>query len=240
MDLIDANINNLTTLWKTGGKLAGFYNEYKRYSLSISETGEWPNRLWFNEALEEPLIKTIQKKWNLSKVSVPIWGENMEQKASILKSAGFKERHSQVAMSRSLMQVAVPSERVVMSQVKSEPEAAIWSKLFEEAFGYEISANTVSRTMDFIAYFIGEHHGIPIGTVMLFMDKQGVAGIHSIGILPAQRRKGFAEEILIHILHAAKLAGASYATLQASEMGMGLYAKMGFQKDFQIKTYFKP
>jgi len=72
------------------------------------------------------------------------------------------------------------------------------------------------------------------------MDKQGVAGIHSMGILPAQRRKGYAEEILIHMLHAAKLEGAAYATLQASEMGRGLYAKMGFQQDFQIKTFFKP
>jgi len=90
----------------------------------------------------------------------------MEEKASILKSAGFIEKHSQVAMLRSLMQVPRPFERVVMRQVKSESEAAIWSKLFEEAFGYEISVNTVSRTMDNMAYFIGEHLGSPIGTVV--------------------------------------------------------------------------
>jgi N-acetylglutamate synthase-like GNAT family acetyltransferase len=117
--------------------------------------------------------------------------------------------------------------------------AKTWSQLFQDAFGYEISIDTVYKTKNSIEYYIGKHNGVPVGTAVLFVDSHGIAGIHSMGIIPSQRRKGYAEKLLIHMMNIAKIKGAAYATLQASDMGKGLYFKTGFQQDFIIKTFIK-
>ncbi|MEP1033058.1 GNAT family N-acetyltransferase [Ekhidna sp.] len=239
MDLIKANTNNLTALWKTGGQLAGQYIEESGYHLSIAESGEWPNKLWFTQQMDMQTLVDIQLKWNMDQLSLPIWGKDIEQQALMLKASGFEEKLMQVAMSMHLEDVPHYVERVVIEKVTSTSMAETWSQLFQEAFGYKISANAVSGTMDFIEYFIGKHNGTPIGTAVLFMDNPTVAGIHSMGVIPSQRRKGYAEELLIHVLNIARMKGAAHATLQASDMGKGLYLKTGFQQDFIIKTFTK-
>ncbi len=239
MDLIKANINNLTSLWLTGGQLAGQYIEECGYQVSISEVGEWPNKLWFNKAIDRQTLHDIQLKWNLDGVSLPIWGKDLAKQERLLKASGFEEKLTQVAMSMDLTHAPEHVDRVVIQKVTSEQIAETWSRLFQESFGYEISAETVIKTIGSIEYFIGKHDGVPVGTAVLFIDQHGIAGIHSMGVIPTQRRKGYAEELLIHMLNIARMKGANYATLQASEMGKGLYLKTGFKEDFTIKTFIK-
>ena len=237
MNLIKANTDNLTSLWKIGGQLTGLYIEEPGYAMSISGNGEWPNKLWFTQPMEREAILDIQLKWKLDKLSLPIWGDALHRQTLILKSCGFEKKHKQIAMSMDLRLAPAPKDRVLIQKVSNKTLAIFWSQLFEQAFGYKISASTVSETMESIGYYIGKNNGNPIGTAVLFMDQQGIAGIHSMGIIPSQRRKGFAEELLIQIMNIAQKKGATYATLQASEMGEGLYLKTGFQKDFVIKTF---
>lgn len=239
MDVIKANINNLTALWKTGGQLAGKYIEESAYHLSIAASGEWPGKLWFTQPIDSQTLLDIQLKWNLNKLALPIWGDDIERRESMLKASGFEEKLTQIAMSVNLEDAPEHADRVGIQKVTTKPMAEIWSQLFQEAFGYEISAVTVYKTMDSIAYFIGKHDDAPVGTAVLFMDQQGIAGIHSMGVIPSQRRKGYAEALLMHMIHIARMKGATHATLQASDMGKGLYLKTGFQQDFIIKTFIQ-
>lgn len=239
MDLIKANTNNLTALWKTGGQMAGQYIEEPGYCLSISESGEWPNKLWLTKPMDTQTIMDIQLQWNLDKLSVPVWGNDLHRQELILKASEFEEKLTQIAMSMNMEKVPDPMQSLVIQKVTSKSMAEIWSQLFQDAFGYEKSGNTVYKTMNYIEYFIGKHDGVPVGTAVLFMERHGIAGIHSMGIIPSQRRKGYAEELLIHMLNLAKMKGATHATLQASNMGQGLYFKTGFQQDFIIKTFIK-
>jgi len=57
------------------------------------------------------------------------------------------------------------------------------------------------------------------------------------GIIPEQRRKGFAEQMMVNILSQSAEQGFKYSTLQASELGKGLYLKLGFKEQFIIKSY---
>lgn len=237
MDLIKANINNLTALWKTGGQLAGQYIKKPNYRISIARSGAWPNRLWFTKPLSLQALQDIQLKWNLNEVSIPIWGEDLNKQELTLKASGFEEKLTQVAMSMRLEEATDHDDRLLIQKVSSGPMAKTWSRLFQEAFGYEINAETVIKTMDQVEYFIGKHKGVPVGTAVLFIDPSGIAGIHSMGVIPTQRRKGYAEELLIHMLNTSLMRGANYVTLQASDMGKGLYLKTGFQEDFIIKTF---
>jgi ribosomal protein S18 acetylase RimI-like enzyme len=239
MDKIKANTNNLTALWRTGGQMAGQYIEEPGYRLSISESGEWPNKLWLTKPMDMQTIMDIQLKWNLDKLSLPVLGDDLHRQELILKASGFEEKLTQIAMSMNLANVPDHLEHLVIQKVTSKPMAKTWSQLFQDAFGYEISADTVYKTMNSIKYFIGKHDGVPVGTAVLFVDQQGIAGIHSMGIIPSQRRKGYAEELLIHMLNIAQMKEATHATLQASDMGKDLYLKTGFQQDFIIKTFIK-
>ena len=239
MDLIKANTNNLTALWTAGGQLAGQYIEEPGYRLSISGNGEWPNKLWFTKPMDMQAIMDIQLQWNMDKLSLPVWGDEIEKQELMLKASGFEEKLTQIAMSMNLANVPDHVEHLVIQKVTSKPMAKTWSQLFQDAFGYEISTDTVYKTMNSIEYFIGKHNGVPVGTAVLFVDPHGIAGIHSLGIIPSQRRKGYAEELLIHMMNIARIKGAAYATLQASDMGKGLYFKIGFQQDFIIKTFIK-
>jgi ribosomal protein S18 acetylase RimI-like enzyme len=185
------------------------------------------------------VLENIQKIRDVSEVSYPIWGEDLREQELILKAARFEEKLAQVAMSIRLEEIPKKSNRILIKKVTDERMANTWSQLFLEAFGYEISAETVTKTMNHMEFFVGMHNEIPIGTAILFIDKFGTAGIHSMGIIPSQRRQGFAEELLIHTLHSASGKGASLVTLQASAMGKGLYLKTGFQEDFIIKTFIQ-
>ncbi|WP_424961434.1 GNAT family N-acetyltransferase [Ekhidna sp.] len=239
MNLIQANTNNLTALWEAAGQLAGQYIEEPGYQLTISESGEWPNKLWFTKSLDMQTLHDILLKWNLNELSLPIWGKDIQRSELILKMSGFEEKLIQVAMSMDLEDAPDHVGQVVLQKVTSKSLAETWSKLFEESFGYEISVETVIKTADFIEYFIGKHNGVPVGTAVLFLDQPRIAGIHSMGVIPTQRRKGYAQELLIHMLNIARVKGATHATLQASEMGKGLYLKTGFREDFIIKTFIK-
>ena len=93
--------------------------------------------------------------------------------------------------------------------------------------------------MDRVDYLIGIHGSQSIGTAVLYRDSPNLAGIHSIGVVPDHRRKGYAEDLLNHVLILAKKQGAIYATLQASSMAKGLYLKTGFREDFRLKNFIK-
>lgn len=235
MNLIKANTDNLTTLWKIGGQLTGLYIEEPGYGMSISGNGEWPNKLWFTHPMERQAILDIQLKWKLDKLSLPVWGDALHRQELILKSCEFEEKHKQIAMSMDLSHAPAPKERVLIQKVSNKPLAEIWSQLFEQAFGYKISAVTVSQTMGSIGYYIGKNNGNPVGTAVLFMDQQGIAGIHSMGIIPSQRRKGFAEELLIQIMKIAKRKEPHMPLFRLLIWEKGSISKPAFNKTLSSK-----
>ena len=58
-----------------------------------------------------------------------------------------------------------------------------------------------------------------------------------MGVIPEMRRKGFAEQMMVNLLHWSTEQQFTYATLQASAMGKGLYLKLGFEEQFTMKNY---
>lgn len=58
-----------------------------------------------------------------------------------------------------------------------------------------------------------------------------------MGVIPAMRRKGLAEQMMRRILNQSLAQGFRYAMLQASAMGKGLYQKLGFTEQFVLKNY---
>lgn len=58
--------------------------------------------------------------------------------------------------------------------------------------------------------------------------------------LPEFQGKGYARALMTYALSEAKGLGASYAFLEASDSGLGVYQKLGFEPLFKNNIYSRP
>ncbi|SMG17539.1 GNAT family N-acetyltransferase [Arenibacter troitsensis] len=237
MDLITANINNLTSLWSMAGIMDGQFLDDENFAISTVSESDWPNKIWFHRPPTLELLEEILNRYERKGITIPIW-QNIAPE-EVLISHGFSIKNELTGMSIQLKDNHYHTGKLSFQKVSDANSAMLWSKLFRKAFGYFISPKTVELTMDRVDYLIGNHGPYSIGTAVIYMDTPKVAGIHSIGVVPNHRRKGYAADLLNHVLDLAKQQGAIHATLQASSMAKELYLKTGFQEDFLIQNFVK-
>ncbi len=60
-----------------------------------------------------------------------------------------------------------------------------------------------------------------------------MAGVYNVAVRPDLRRRGFGEAITWAVIAAALARGARHACLGASEMGYPVYARMGFETQYE-------
>ncbi len=237
MELKNRNLSNLMSLWRLVGKKAGNYQSMQSFEISKVNNAQWPNKIWFNERATWDEILNVANQYNLKKLTLSIWGNLVETIDEVLLPYGIQLSSIQYGMSMPLASFQKSGHSIVLIQVTDAPSAQLWSETFEKAFGYLIHKETVMRTMNEVNYFLGYCGDTPVGTAVLYIDQYQTAGIHSMGVVPEMRRRGFAEYILSQILAIAQENEARIATLQASEKGKSLYLKMGFNEDFIIKNF---
>ncbi|MEN7550804.1 GNAT family N-acetyltransferase [Rapidithrix thailandica] len=194
--------------------------------------------MWFKQDFqEEHLLQAKNKITSFAeKFTIPVWGKNLEDRSSLLEQQGFTQAFGQIGMHLKLEHAFEENNTVQLRLLEQHKGAELWSELFASAFGYLIHPDVIRKTMDPVQYFIAYHQNQPAGTGVLYQTGK-VAGIHSIGVSPKMRRKGLAEQITIQLLNLAKDQKMEYATLQASDMGKGLYLKLGFEEDFTMSNY---
>ena len=237
MDLTRENIKNLTGLWSLAGRANGQFYSNEDYAISTVAASDWPNRLWFQQPPSRRKLEEILNRTNIARFTIPVWQTDFTEE--LLLSQNFTLKNELTGMSIELKDTQFKASELFFQKVTDSRTSALWSSLFLKAFGYCIRPETVELTMDRVEYLIGHHGSQSIGTAVLYRDTPTVAGIHSIGVVPDHRRKGYAADLLNHVLNMAKQQGAIYATLQASSMAKGLYIKTGFREDFLLKNFVK-
>jgi GNAT superfamily N-acetyltransferase len=85
-------------------------------------------------------------------------------------------------------------------------------------------------------YYIGLLNREPVATAMLFLGA-GVAGVYSIGVLPAARRQGMGMAMTLALLCEARAMGYRIGILHSSRMGLGMYRRLGFQEYCSMSDY---
>jgi predicted GNAT family acetyltransferase len=71
-------------------------------------------------------------------------------------------------------------------------------------------------------------------------NSSGVVGLHAVNTLPNHRNKGFGAKISGYALIDGLKMGYKMAVLHASDMGMRVYQKLGFDKYGDIYSYELP
>lgn len=76
----------------------------------------------------------------------------------------------------------------------------------------------------------------PISSLTISLHAN-VARIHDVGTKPAYQGKGFATHLVKHAINEAINLGANYCVLEASESGIAVYEKLGFEALFKNRSY---
>lgn len=238
-NIIHANIENLTSLWLTASAPFQSFSENSAISYSQVQHSEWPNRMWFNKDIEggdeaEQAAEMISS--SSPKMTLAYWDIYGSESYNYLEEKNFTKIYELLGMSLKLGEPANFQSRVNMKLVSNETDAELWEELFRKSFGYRISREILLKTGNEISFYSVFHNNEPVGTAILF-TRNGISGIHGVGVIPEMRRKGYADEIMKVLINKSIASGSEYATLQASAMGKGIYLRLGFEEQFIMKGY---
>ena len=231
------NIENLTELWKTVGIHFNGYHQFSEFEYAEAKDTQWPNRLWFHKKMNQENIDEIKSKLTTisSDITIPIW-DYYPNNIQLFVANDFKLKFEQVGMSLKLETSYGLNENFKLLLVSNKKEATIWAKLFQKSFGYVIGDKTVLKTLKNINYYLAFDGDTPVGTALTY-ETDTIVGAHSVGVPPENRRKGYADKIMKALINKGIENNNEFMVLQASEMGKGLYLKLGFHADFSIKNY---
>jgi ribosomal protein S18 acetylase RimI-like enzyme len=118
--------------------------------------------------------------------------------------------------------------------------AANWTPPDPEVLRFYKLAAPVMLTPDspqwlYVGYLAGE----PVATAELVVGG-GVAGLYNICTLEAYRRRGIGTALTLQPLLDARASGVHTAVLQAAAAGVGVYARIGFERFGGITEYKPP
>lgn len=232
-DIAKMNIENLTSLWrKVSIPFQGFFTD-DEFDYCQIPNSDWPNRLWFKQKVNEQSLNKAIETINSSSVNLSLsyWDDFDSPINQLIEKSGFTKTSEQIGMSLKLNQQFKEQNRLSFQIVTEQAQAKIWAELYPQSFGYRISDEILIRTSREVQYYLIHFKNDPIGTAITFQT-DNIVGIHGVGIIPAMRKRGFAEEIMCFILNRACDAKIEYATLQSSAMGKGIYLRMGFIENF--------
>lgn len=90
-----------------------------------------------------------------------------------------------------------------------------------------------------VALYVGYCDGVPVATSALIATHR-VAGVYNVTCSREYRRRGFGEAITWHAVREGARIGCVMASLQSSEMGKPVYARMGFEEMISYRTFHRP
>ncbi len=234
----DANLSNLTSLWKhMGASQVPCEGPARTYACR-----QWPYRVWAEGAAEDrfgsclPLPKRVVAEAQAQpNPVVPLWAGGAEA----LKSAGFRVGWQLTAMCAELPRTTEIIERVTLTETDYQAVGR-WARLASDAFSYEVDASVIRRLLRLgLGLYTIRAEGQDVGTVLTH-EEDGVVGIHMVGIVPPMRRRGLAREAMRTVMSQVPSPRARLLVLQAAERAEPLYASLGFASQFAIPHFIRP
>jgi ribosomal protein S18 acetylase RimI-like enzyme len=214
---------------------------------------------WFNGVLSyrppEPdddafVGETIQY-FRSKQVDMFTWWMEPHLEASTWKSVltprgfGFSDDTPGMAADLQALNESAPSvERLEVCAVTEAESLRDWAHIF--TLGYGLPPTWETSICDLWAKlgldlplrnYVGTLNGEPVATSSLFLGG-GAAGIYSVATLPKARGKGIGAAMTLRPLQEARDMGYRIGVLESSEMGYGVYKKLGFRHLCQIEYFY--
>ena len=124
---------------------------------------------------------------------------------------------------------------LVVRRVRSPADQAAWLEVMRSGFGLP---DPIARGLDRLSSAAGTDgvwlryvaflDGMPAGSAGL--NRAGaVPGLYNVATVPGARRRGVATAVTLAALRDARAGGATMAVLGTTEMGRGIYERLGFR-----------
>ncbi|MCC5015717.1 MULTISPECIES: GNAT family N-acetyltransferase [unclassified Legionella] len=163
-----------------------------------------------------------------------------ERLQNSLETIGFGYREKGVAMFAELQQsLKLPPAPDLLIK-ETDKNLTDWMLPLVEAFesAYDICTQYKEAHKNALlngaklAHFCLYENDKPVSALTLSKNKNLIR-IDDVGTLPAHQRKGYASYLISYVLEQARLSGAKFCFLEASEAGLSVYEKLGFQPLFK-------
>ena len=128
-----------------------------------------------------------------------------------------------------------------VSRVTTPQHLASFRALLSEVFHLSMSEVTLvmgekSLQIPTIRHYLGWLDNTPVGTATLVLSGK-VAGIWNVGTLSTQRKRGVATAMMGHILSEARSLGYHSSMLLASNEGLPIYARLGYETLSTVRVF---
>jgi GNAT superfamily N-acetyltransferase len=110
-------------------------------------------------------------------------------------------------------------------------DVASVARLNEDAYGLppgEFADALTALTGDAVRVYLAREHGEAAACVVA-IDEDADCGMYAVATRPASRRRGLASTLMRRALIDARDRGCTTSTLQSSQAGAGVYARLGYQ-----------
>jgi len=255
MRIDEENLNNLTGLWKKYG-----FNVLKdQVGAAMLINTRWPHRYWYESSAVINDQKAINDDALLAEIPptaiIPIWSLVSSRPTNRLP---FQAEHDFLEKAliaqkwtclfeQTAMTLELPGEMPIspsvnpefrIRMVRADEELAVWVDVCEDAFGYDIEPLVLLPLISDkdIRIILGDLNGQAVAAALLYKTGHTI-GIHQVGVRKAFQGKGFASRLMHEILGICIQWGGKNAVLQASQAGVSLYRRLGFNSQFVIKNY---
>jgi ribosomal protein S18 acetylase RimI-like enzyme len=157
--------------------------------------------------------------------------------AEALRARGLVLDSTPVLMAAALDDIAALGDAPAAHQVTMEEVGTV------NDLAYGNPQPVITRTLNSFPADAMHAYGIrvadEIASVAMIVDTGRDAFVTMVSTLPHQRGKHLASKLLAHALHEARRRGQTTTSLQASKLGQGIYARLGYRPLGEVHLYEK-
>lgn len=127
-------------------------------------------------------------------------------------------------------QIVVASEAATIADFAAVI-AANWTPVDKNVLlYYEHTAGNYLAAANRVELLVYYAQGIPVATVEIFATDTDTVGLYALATHAVYRGKGIGSSMMYYALNRVKAKGYRRVILQASEEGIGIYRKLGFEE----------
>lgn len=117
-------------------------------------------------------------------------------------------------------------------EVRTAEDRDLYCRADIEEYGdqeFQLAMVSAASEMEGVSMHLGLRDGVPIARSMGVVHGQ-LVGVHNVYVPPSCRGQGFGAALTAAAIDAGRAAGARAACLEATDLGLPVYRKMGFRR----------
>lgn len=232
-------IEHLFEFWKHIGHNGGFLKKEKGFNSTHPSKNSWPNKI-FNVNVEDLDLNDLKQKILSKKLPNSVAVYEQESPRKILTSNGYGITSTLKAMALTTNGILYDNIKASdFLEVSSEHDAGLFADAASESFGYSVKPSTINPLYKDPAFklYLGKYKDSFPSCGIVYLDKNGVSGIHMIGTKADHRGLGLGKKMTQLLVNEAIKNQSKKVYLVASQAGERIYTKMGFETYGVLESY---